>query len=219
MMKHALLAATLLAAPASAAVQTLSFDDISGTPLVTQYLNPFVAQFTTYGGLTWGPLWATVDAAGECSGYNCGFKTGKTSGNYVATNGFNGTGTITSATPFRMMSVQLGSAWYDPLDIAIVGKLGGATVWSTSFVASATGPTLATFPSGLVDTLEVTPTLRPNSSWIFPIGSGPRMVWDDFSFDASPVVGGVPEPAAWAMLLAGFGLVGGIARRQRVVAS
>ncbi|TPE59534.1 PEP-CTERM sorting domain-containing protein [Sandaracinobacter neustonicus] len=32
-----------------------------------------------------------------------------------------------------------------------------------------------------------------------------------------PVVGGVPEPATWAMLIAGFGLVGSVARRRRAV--
>ena len=31
--------------------------------------------------------------------------------------------------------------------------------------------------------------------------------------------GGVPEPAAWAMLLSGFGLIGSVARRQRVAAA
>jgi hypothetical protein len=35
--------------------------------------------------------------------------------------------------------------------------------------------------------------------------------YDDFAFNA------VPEPAAWAMLIAGFGLVGAMARRQRSV--
>ena len=30
-------------------------------------------------------------------------------------------------------------------------------------------------------------------------------------------VGGMPKPAAWAMLLAGFGIVGGAMRRRRKV--
>ncbi len=34
------------------------------------------------------------------------------------------------------------------------------------------------------------------------------------SFSAANV-GGVPEPATWAMLISGFGLVGGVARRRR----
>lgn len=31
--------------------------------------------------------------------------------------------------------------------------------------------------------------------------------------------GGVPEPASWAMLIAGFGLIGGAARRRRAIAA
>lgn len=31
-----------------------------------------------------------------------------------------------------------------------------------------------------------------------------------------PPVGGIPEPASWAMLIAGFGLVGAVSRRRRV---
>lgn len=33
-------------------------------------------------------------------------------------------------------------------------------------------------------------------------------------FAGAPTVGGVPEPASWAMMLAGFGIVGGVMRRR-----
>jgi hypothetical protein len=41
---------------------------------------------------------------------------------------------------------------------------------------------------------------------------------DDVSLDPAGTTGGVPEPATWAMMLLGFGIVGGAmrARRQRV---
>jgi hypothetical protein len=29
----------------------------------------------------------------------------------------------------------------------------------------------------------------------------------------------IPEPSSWAMLIAGFGLIGAMARRQRIVAA
>ena len=41
-----------------------------------------------------------------------------------------------------------------------------------------------------------------------------------FDVNGGPAGGGVPEPAAWAMMLAGFGLVGaGMRRRVRSVAA
>ncbi|OSZ71882.1 hypothetical protein CAP39_00345 [Sphingomonas sp. IBVSS1] len=61
----------------------------------------------------------------------------------------------------------------------------------------------------------MTPVITGNR--VYTLGSGPRMALDDLTFDATP--GGVPEPAAWAFLLAGFGLVGVAARRQRTVAA
>ncbi len=42
---------------------------------------------------------------------------------------------------------------------------------------------------------------------------------DGVSFALAGPGGGVPEPASWAMLIAGFGLVGAAARRRRVVAA
>jgi hypothetical protein len=50
-------------------------------------------------------------------------------------------------------------------------------------------------------------------------GGGANFVaYDDITFGSS-TPGAVPEPASWAMLIAGFGLVGAAARRRRVVAT
>lgn len=48
-------------------------------------------------------------------------------------------------------------------------------------------------------------------------GVADQIVFDDVTFGSS-TPGGVPEPAAWAMMLAGFGLVGGAMRRRSKVA-
>lgn len=209
----ALAAGAMLAAsaPAAAVQQTLSFDDVAGT-------SPPVFFFTNYGGFNWGPRWAVVNAEGECGPSGCGFRDGRTSGSHVATNGFDGTNIITSATPFRLVSIALGSAWWNNLRISFVGKLGGSTQWTQSVLVNATASSLTTFPTPMIDTLEVTADLGVATTQVYTIGSGPRMVWDDFTFDTSPVTA-VPEPAAWALLLAGFGLVGAMTRRQRVVAA
>jgi hypothetical protein len=39
----------------------------------------------------------------------------------------------------------------------------------------------------------------------------------NFSSDPAPIITAIPEPATWAMMLGGFGLIGGIARRTRRV--
>ncbi|WP_235902761.1 PEPxxWA-CTERM sorting domain-containing protein [Sandarakinorhabdus oryzae] len=38
---------------------------------------------------------------------------------------------------------------------------------------------------------------------------------DNINFSQTSILGGVPEPASWALLLAGFGLVGAASRRRR----
>ena len=38
------------------------------------------------------------------------------------------------------------------------------------------------------------------------------------SATVTPVVGGVPEPATWALMIAGFGLVGATVRRRKAIA-
>ncbi|OSZ71883.1 hypothetical protein CAP39_00350 [Sphingomonas sp. IBVSS1] len=134
-----------------AAPQTLTFDDISGTPTVTQYLNPNVAVFANYGGLAWSPLWAVVNGVGECGPNPCGFKNVVTSGSFTVTNAVNTTSTITAPTPVRLVSTQLGAAWHDQLTIGFVGKLGGNIVWSANPVANAYGPTLFNFPTAVID--------------------------------------------------------------------
>jgi len=51
-----------------------------------------------------------------------------------------------------------------------------------------------------------------------PTGHWGYVYLDGFGAVAPPPGGGVPEPAAWAMMLAGFGLVGGVMRRRQKVA-
>ncbi len=44
---------------------------------------------------------------------------------------------------------------------------------------------------------------------------GSNVAFDDLTF-GSTRIGGIPEPASWAMMIAGFGLVGAAKRRRRV---
>jgi hypothetical protein len=55
-------------------------------------------------------------------------------------------------------------------------------------------------------TLQFFQDTAAGNAWVFV---------SEVSFDGSPAVAVVPEPASWAMLIAGFGLVGAVARRRR----
>lgn len=48
---------------------------------------------------------------------------------------------------------------------------------------------------------------------------GPNTGYDaDIGLDAVSITGGVPEPASWALMIGGFGLVGSAMRRRRAIA-
>lgn len=53
--------------------------------------------------------------------------------------------------------------------------------------------------------------LQSNSSGGFNAGNYEAGVYDSF---AANLTGGVPEPASWALMIAGFGMVGLAARRR-----
>jgi hypothetical protein len=89
---------------------------------------------------------------------------------------------------------------------------GGATILFTSdFVSFVPGSDydMSISLTSLAPLLFANPGAALRSFEAYSTGS--------FSSDRAPIVigGGVPEPSAWAMLIAGFGLVGFQARRRR----
>ena len=89
---------------------------------------------------------------------------------------------------------------------------GGSTILFTSdFVSFAPGSDfdMSISLTSLAPLLFAKPGSALRSFEAYSTGS--------FSSDPAPIVigGGVPEPSAWAMLIAGFGLVGFAARRRR----
>jgi hypothetical protein len=72
-------------------------------------------------------------------------------------------------------------------------------------------------PNGLIGTENsATYILRTNA---FSFQSGTFGVLDGSSLQGITFAPTVPEPATWAMMLAGFGLIGGVARRNNRVRS
>ncbi len=64
----------------------------------------------------------------------------------------------------------------------------------------------------------VTDKANPFTTVTFAQSGGDRFGFDDMTVGDIKQVRGVPEPAAWAMMLAGFGLVGSAMRRRTKVA-
>lgn len=141
--------------------------------------------------------------------------------------GFNGNPEITGATPlvgpftaaeidanFPQIGGQTKIDFCLTSGTACTGGAGGGvldgTTASQTFALSFASPiTSVTFNNFIIRYQSITGSQYGDSG--IGLGSG--------SGDFDPGGGVVPEPATWAMLLSGFGLVGFAARRRRALAS
>ena len=119
--------------------------------------------------------------------------------------------TIAWATAFSLTSGYLIAGWNDGLTITLTGTLAGSAVFSQSFVVDTTSPTFVTFNHGLVDNVLFSGSGGTQNSAYVGIGGGPIFALDNLTLDR----GAVPEPAAWALMLGGFGVTGAAMRRRR----
>jgi hypothetical protein len=230
----AILAAACLGLGASQAMATtLTFDDLPAPG----YLG--VAVTNGYGGLMWnnfGYLNVVQEANGG-AGLN-GYNYGDVSSPDVAMNEGGARASFSSATPFEFNSGYFTAAWNNGLRITITGFLNGIQVDRATFTVSAHSPTLMTFDWGDVtsvsfsssggtnagyrgfgeefalDDLVITPTAGPSD----PPGLSDAVSPSTPSDPLPPAANIVPEPAAWALMLVGVGLVGGVLRRRPVLA-
>ena len=108
--------------------------------------------------------------------------------------------TFTFATPITHFGVDtIGFGNVGTSDLTVAWGANSSTLYSN---ISAPGGTV--FFAGIIDTVGFT-------SVTFT-GTAPN---DGIAFDRLQVKGAVPEPASWAMLITGFGMVGFAARRRR----
>ena len=173
------------------------------------------AASVTFEGLASGQVltsldglsWSGFSALNTSSLPTSGLKLAATSGSFVAFNKGAGVGTISSATPFSLVGADLTAGWRDGLSVTVVGKLGGSTVSSTTYTLSATSPTHIAFGLGNVDSVSFT-----------SFGGTPHQGYNGaqatFALDTLTIAAAVPEPETYAMLLAGLGLMGAVARRR-----
>jgi hypothetical protein len=124
------------------------------------------------------------------------------------------------ATPggFTFSSFELGGSTIDDPSrwasaVTVIGTLlGGGTV-SASFAMPGT-PTMLQMmlPTSFAGLTSIQFLPSENSA---EQGNDYEFVIDNLYISASPVGGAVPEPASWAMMIGGFAIAGGAARRHR----
>lgn len=193
--------ASVLAVPAAAI--TLNFDDLTGS-----------SQILTYNGFDFGNFFALDTVGFPASGY----VNGVTSLNNVAYNGSGNAATISAATPFSLTSGYVAAAWNDGLTVQLVGTLAGAPVFMQSFVVDTQASIFEIFNPALIDNVVFT-TFGGTHHPGYNAGRGTQLSLDDLTINGTvspPPTPSVPEPAAWALMVAGFGLVGTSLRRRAV---
>jgi hypothetical protein len=97
--------------------------------------------------------------------------------------------------------------------VGILGSRSNVSSYGSAAYASSIGSNgITLYRLGFQDELASTgPQHLFTENW--------RISRVEFSYELGLAPGGVPEPASWAMLIAGFGLTGAAMRRRRVVAA
>jgi hypothetical protein len=187
-----IIAVTALALASISAQATLIDFESTGTPGTYNALNYAIDGFAfnhTLDNIDLSP-------AGSWSG------TGPAhSGSFAALNNYSGAGEITKVGggTFSFESLWMRS-WYTSQAIGTIsGWLNGVQVGSVSGVRT-TSWTQLTGNFASIDTLR--------------IDLGNHFLIDDISLNSANI-SPVPEPETYAMLLAGLGLMGGMARRRK----
>ncbi len=182
----------------------LNFDDIT---------TESVADFYTYGGLTWANVYTfkkgTPDVGGDPRpGYDNGVK----SGEYAAVKGYYGDPSVTSNSgPFDFNGAYLTAAWNNDLNIEFIGQLDGEEKYRKTVTVNTTAPTWCDFNFLEIDELLFSAD-GGTAAWPNYHAEGYEFVIDDFTINE-------PVPIPSAIWLLGSGLIGivGLGRKFRRV--
>ena len=204
-MKKLLLAtAALLALPSTAnAAVTLTFEGLGNLDPVGNFYAPnYVFSADTLAVID-SDAGGTGNIANEPSGQTVMFFLDANNATLNVTNGF------TTGFSFYYSSAAVASVnVYDGLNAT--GNLLATLDLSAQFNQNCAGD-----PNGAYCNWTAVGVNFGGTAYSIDFGgTANRVAFDNITFgSANP--GGVPEPAAWAMMLAGFGLVGGAMRRRQ----
>ena len=177
-----------------ATAEVITFDDIT-------LRDKFEAVANGYHGFNWDNFYVTKGSDAPGTGY----ESGVVSTPNVAFNWYANPASFSSTSAFTLNSGYFAGAWNDGLTIHVTGV--GATTFVKDFVVNTGSVTKVEFNwTGLTSvTFESSGgTPHPGLS-----GAGVHFAMDNLSVNA------VPEPETYAMLLAGLGVMGAVARRRK----
>ena len=179
----------------------LTFDDL---PLNTDHASLIT---NGYQGLVWSNFWASNAILFTGTYGSNGYYNGMVSVSNVAFNGFGSPAEIDSSTNFNFLSAYLTGAWNSNLNIQVQGFSGGAMLYETTVIASATSPTLFTFNYLNIDRLHFDSFGGEYAG--FPNGSAEHFAMDNLTFEF------VPEPSSFLLTTAAALMLWPILRRKR----
>ena len=220
-MKYAMLAATaaLFAASAAPAAELVTNGNFSAgnTGFTTTYGQP--------GSAAQGSIFVTANPASVCNCFvSIGDHTTGTGNMLLIDGGESNPGAFWSQS-FAVVANSVYSVSFWASNAGTTGQrpivrasVNGLDVINTGLIPYSTGNTATTwqgyagtFNSGAATT--VTFSLFSDVPALFYND----FVVDDISFTGPAVAQGVPEPATWAMMMLGFGALGGVMRRRQKV--
>jgi hypothetical protein len=183
--------ATLLAGSALTGAQAttvLNFDDLTGFGVVP----------SNYGGLNFGNEFYYYDS--PQNPYNPSSPNTRIFSNYnIHSSGAFDSLKVLFPTVSTFSGAYIAGGFNT--GVTITGYyLGNLVATSATLIQTATPTFLSLGYAGTVDEVRFT-------------GYNGYYIIDDFTFDAA---GSVPEPQSWALMIAGFGLVGAAMRRRKV---
>jgi hypothetical protein len=198
-MKNIALAALLAASLGVAHADVITFEGVATSSAIAP----------GYGGLNWSNFYAlnVTPATYSRSGYIHAIE----SGTYVA---FNAGGTpasisATSAAGFDLTDGYFTGAWNNGLNISAAATFENGTTAVKNFLVNTSGATDVVFDWTDLKSVRF-------SSFGGTPQAGFSGAGTQFAIDNLNTTPAVPEPANVAMLLAGVGLLGAVARRRSI---
>jgi hypothetical protein len=201
----AAVAALSLSAACAAQAAVLDFEDVAVDGSTVGY-GPLPSS---YHGFHWTNFAVIDKQFYPDSGYNHGVVSGVQTACGCANDFAETIDTLTAGgAVFGLNSGWFTSAWYDGATLLVNGYAGGVLIHSLAALLDTTGPSLLNFGWSDVDKVEFSISGGVHNDAL--IGQGQYFGVDNLSL----IGGAVPEPAAWVLMICGFGLAGAALRRR-----